>query len=158
MKLPKERRSFPETSATHLIAAGWCMVMGCSCLSPQQVYVTDTPPAAWWRTAEVVVPNTDTVTPRDFTLILRTNTSLESDTLTLRIELEAPDSLRYEELFTLRMDRTLRAAAIRPLTERLYRTKAILCDTGRYRFHITPTHSVRGIEAVGIRITPHDNQ
>lgn len=155
---PSNQRQPHRSHTAHLIAAGWCVAMGSSCLSPQQVYVTDTNPNKWLHPAEVVVPNADTATLRDLTLILRTNTSLESDTLTLRIGLEAPDSLRYEELFTLRMERAPRAAAIRPLTERLYREEAILCDTGRYRFRITPTHTVRGIEAVGIRITPHDDR
>lgn len=139
------------------IVAGLCAAGLIGCISPQQVYVTDTNPTSWWRSVEIVVPNADTVTPRDFTLLLRSNETLPHDTLTLRIALEAPDSLRYEELVTLRIPQTPQAAAVRRLSESPYRQNAVLCDTGRYRFRIVPTHPVRGIEAVGIRINPHDN-
>ena len=146
-----ERRKRWLTSA---ITAACCTVAGGSCLSPQQVYVADTQARSWWQPTEIVIPNTDTVTPRDFTLIVRSNTSLACDTLTLRVALEAPDSLRYEELLTLRVQAAPhQAAAIRTLTEWPYRTQSILRDTGRYRLILTPTHPLQGIEAVGIEIS-----
>ncbi len=127
------------------------------CASPQRVYVTDTNPASWREGAGISVPNTDTLSVRDLRIVLRCDERFREDTLTLRIAVLAPDSLRYEEPFTLRIPHGRTAAAVHREAEIPYRRNAVLADSGVYRFTFTPTRCVRGIEAAGLRITgPND--
>lgn len=97
--------------------------------------------------------NADTVTLRDAALFVRYDERFAEDTLTVRIAAIAPDSLRFEEAFLLAIPRTKSPA---PLTgEALipYRHRIRLVRKGEYRWCITPVRSVRGVEAVGIRLS-----
>ena len=46
-----------------------------SCLSPHQTVVTDTGGGTWSESAEIEIPNADTVTPRDLYIVVRYNDS-----------------------------------------------------------------------------------
>lgn len=56
-----------------------------SCLSPHQTVVTDTGGGTWSESAEIEIPNADTVTPRDLYIVVRYNDSFRDDTLRLTI-------------------------------------------------------------------------
>lgn len=127
------------------------------CASPQGAFVTDTNPSSWRKAATITVLNADTLSPRDLRIVIRSNEMFREDTMTLHIAVFAPDSLRYEEPFTLRIPPGHPAAAVGKETEIPYRLNAVLADSGDYRFIFTPARNVKGIEAVGLRITgPND--
>lgn len=71
-----------------------------SCLSPHQTVVTDTGGGTWSESAEIEIPNADTVTPRDLYIVVRYNDSFRDDTLRLTIRTISPDSLVFEESYT----------------------------------------------------------
>ena len=50
-----------------------------SCLSPHQTVVTDTGGGTWSESAEIEIPNADTVTPRDLYIVVRYNDSFRDD-------------------------------------------------------------------------------
>lgn len=95
-----------------------------SCLSPHQTVVTDTGGGTWSESAEIEIPNADTVTPRDLYIVVRYNDSFRDDTLRLTI---------------------LAEEASVP-----YRRHVIFPDSGIYRMAFTPAMPVRGVEAIGI--------
>lgn len=64
----------------------------------------------------------------------------------------SPDSLRFEERFVLRTERSELPAARSRVCEAPFRSRVVLPDTGRYRLVIAPATPQRGIEAVGINI------
>ena len=61
-----------------------------SCLSPHQTVVTDTGGGTWSESAEIEIPNADTVTPRDLYIVVRYNDSFRDDTLRLTIRTISP--------------------------------------------------------------------
>ena len=123
------------------------------CASPHEVHIADTDPSGWRRAAAVAVPNTDTLARRDQTVVLRCDERFREDTLTLRIGVLSPDSLAYEEPFTLRIPRGTAAAPLGREVAIPYRRRSVLADSGTYRFTFTPVRSVAGIEAAGLSIT-----
>lgn len=128
------------------VAAGGCIV-------PHQSFVTDVNPVAWSDAAQVVVPNADTLTLRDIGLFLRCNDRFTEDTLTVRIAVITPDSLRHEELFTLSIPRSEAPAPLTREADIPYRRRALFARTGDYRIRITPSRTVRGVLSAGIDLT-----
>ena len=127
-----------------------------ACGTPPAVRMADTDPASWKRPVELLLPNDDTLALRDLTLILRSDARFDDDTLTLRLELVAPDTVRrYAERVLFRLPHRRTAAAVREEKLLPYRLAVRLADSGLYRLRIAPARPVRGIEAAGIRITPH---
>lgn len=70
-------------------------------MSPHGAAVTDVNALGWEAPATIVVTNTDTTTLRDMDLFLRYDDRMDEDTLTVRIAVVTPDSLRHEEAFRL---------------------------------------------------------
>lgn len=132
-----------------LIAAGLSL---CGCISPHQATATDVNPSRWERTAEIGFDNTDTLSLRDMYLFVRSNGRFVGDTIPIQIAFITPDSLRFEEQFVLRVPPTQTPAALIGEHEFLYRQRVQLARKGLYRIQITPSHPVRGIEAIGINI------
>ena len=93
-----------------------------------------------------------TVSLRDAVIFLRCNDRFAEDTLTVRIAVTTPDSLRSEELFLLAIPRTPSPAALIREAAVPYRRAIRLGRTGDYRFTVTPTRPIRGVEAVGLTI------
>ena len=109
-------------------------------------------PVSWKDPAGIVLANADTTSLRDLTLFLRCNDRFAEDTLTVRIAVTTPDSLRSEELFLLAIPRTPSPAALVREAAVPYRRAIRLGRTGDYRFTVTPTRPIRGVEAVGLTI------
>lgn len=143
-------------SATGTIAA-WAVFAASfaagGCITPHHAYATDVDAEAWSTPAEIVLPNSDTLALRDIGLFLRCNDRFTEDTLTVRIAVLTPDSLRFEEPFTLFVPRARTPAARMRVANIPYRRRVLLGRTGDYRLHVTPMRTVRGIEAVGVEIT-----
>lgn len=134
------------------VAAVAAAALSGGCVTPQQSAAADVNPASWYDAAEIVIPNADTVTLRDIGLFLRCNDRFAEDTLTVRVAVCTPDSLRHEEPFLLAVRRTEGPTALTGETDIPYRSRVRFSHAGDYRFRITPSRPVRGIEAVGIHI------
>ena len=115
-----------------------------ACRTPHRSVAVDVDLAEWSTGAEIVVENDDTLTLRDIAFFLRYNDHFNDDTLTLRIEVRTPDSLRCEEWLQVSMPRPRKPAALR--------RQALLVRSGDYRFTVAPVRPVEGVEAVGVYV------
>ena len=123
-----------------------------ACTSSHRTIAADVPFAAWDRTVEMAFDNDDTTSLCDLTLFLRCNDRFVEDTLTVRIEIRTPDSLRCEEPFILAIPHANSPAALVREAVIPYRRRVCFERPGQYRVRITPSRSVRGVEAVGVDI------
>lgn len=71
------------------------------CASDSWSAAADVNPSEWAAGAGILFPNADSLARYDATLFLRCNDRFAEDTLTVRIAVTTPDSLRSEELFLL---------------------------------------------------------
>lgn len=145
MRRRMRRGLFTATAALLLSGAAGCAPHGWSAAA-------DVNPSEWAAGAEVIFPNTDTIARYDAALFLRCNDRFAEDTLTVRISVTTPDSMRGEELFLLAIPRTPSPAAIVREAAVPYRRRIHLGQEGDYRFTVTPTRPIRGVEAVGLTI------
>jgi len=122
------------------------------CRTPHRSVAADVDPSEWHAPTEVVIPNADTATRCDLSLFLRFDERFRDDTLTLRIEVFTPDSLRCEEPFLFCVTHGRRPAALRHEAVADYRKRAVFAHRGDYRFRIGPVRPVTGIEAVGVYV------
>lgn len=102
--------------------------------------------------AAIVFTNTDTTTLRDMDLFLRYDDRMDEDTLTVRIAVVTPDSLRHEEAFRLALPAAHTPAALSREADLPYRRRIRFARTGDYCITVTPGRPVKGVEAVGINI------
>ncbi len=74
------------------------LVAGCS--TPYRSVVADVEARMWCDPVELILPNVDTLNEFDWQLFVRSDDRIAADTFTLRIAVETPDSLRFEEPFS----------------------------------------------------------
>lgn len=141
-------RNIPQLRAVVACAA----LLAAGCVSPHYSVATDVDAAAWREPATLLIANTDTTTLRDLSLFLRCNDRMPQDTLTVKIALITPDSLRCEEDFVVVVPVSRAPAALARETVVPYRRRVCFSRTGDYRMTITPRHAVKGVEAIGIHI------
>ena len=122
------------------------------CVSPHGAAVTDVNASGWDAPAAIVFTNTDTTTLRDMDLFLRYDDRMDEDTLTVRIAVVTPDSLRHEEASRLALPAAHTPAALSREADLPYRRRIRFARTGDYCITVTPGRPVKGIEAVGINI------
>lgn len=122
------------------------------CLMSHRSVATDVDPTEWTEAAQIVLPNADTLARCDLSLYLRCDDRFRDDTLTLRIEVLTPDSLRFEEMFLFCAAHPRRPAAVRSEAVAVYRRRATFARSGDYRFLVTPARAVQGVEAVGLYV------
>ena len=104
----------------------------------------------WSTSEEFSYNNTDSLSKRDISIVVRYGNGYTADSVSLRILAISPDSLVTAEEFTLRKPRT---KEVRPEEQTfLYRKDVALGRCGEYKFHITPDTLVEGISSVGIVI------
>lgn len=132
------------TATAALLAVG--------CVSPHGALVTDVDAASWDTPAVITLDNADTTTLRDINLFLRCDNRFAEDTLTVRITVRTPDSLRHTEPFLLAIPPAHAPAALSSETSVPYRRRVCFGRTGDYHVTITPCRPVKGVEAVGINI------
>ncbi|WP_418409864.1 hypothetical protein [Alistipes sp.] len=146
---PRGAKVFQNVRRTAVAAAA---LLAGGCLSPHQSAVADVDAAAWNRAAVLTLTNSDTTTLRDLELFLRCNDLFTEDSLTVRITVLTPDSLRHEEPFLLVIPPAHTPAALSREADVAYRRRVRFARTGDYRIKITPGRLVKGVEAVGINI------
>ena len=83
---------------------------------------------------------------------LRYDDRMDEDTLTVRIAVVTPDSLRHEEAFRLVLPAAHTPAALSREADLPYRRRIRFARTGDYCITVTPGRPVKGVEAVGINI------
>lgn len=144
MRLRARHIRFSLLGATAIFALG--------CVSPREGMVTDVNPACWEAPAGIVIPNADTTSLREMALFLRLNDRFTDDTLSLRIEVRTPDSLRCEEWVQFTIPRRQPPAARARIADLPYRSRVRFALRGDYRMTVTPCRPVGGVEAVGIKL------
>ena len=103
---------------------------------------------AWSTTEKFTYHNSDSLSKRDISIVVRYGNGYTADSVNLRILAISPDSLVAEERFTLRIPRI---KEVRPEEQTfLYRKDVVLGRCGKYELHITPDTLVEGISSVGI--------
>ncbi len=100
----------------------------------------------------ITVPNTDTLNSRRIELFVRYTDAFVGDSLTLTLSTATPDTLLFGEKVTFRLKRDHKAAATIQTQSLPYRNNVVLRCTGNYNFYIRPSHTYKGVEAVGINI------
>ncbi len=128
-----------------------CTALAVSCHEQQHsVAMHDIETDAWSTSEEFTYNNTDSLSKRDISIVVRYGKGYTADSVGLRILAISPDSLVTAELFTLRIPRI---KEVRPEEQTfLYRKDVVLGRCGEYKFRIMPDTLVEGISSVGIVI------
>lgn len=129
------------------------LLLAGGCTTQEQAYVTDVTAFDPDHTAIVRMENHRANSYGELKIFLRTDDRFTEDSLTVRVVTFTPDSLRTEELHRLILPRPKRINALKQILEIPYRRSVRLRHEGTYYFSLTPTRSVAGIEAVGIRFS-----
>lgn len=122
-----------------------------SCKETQHsVKMHDMETSAWGAVEEFVYDNSDSLSKRDLSIVVRYGSGYVADSVNVRVLTISPDSMVVEEPFTLRIPRI---KEVRPMEQTfLYRRNVVLGRKGEYRFRITPDTLVEGISSVGIMV------
>ena len=135
-------------AVTMLFVAVACVSEG------RSVEVHDQPKSLWVNCEEFYYENEDTLTMRDMSIVVRYGAGYVADSVALRILSVSPDSMVFEEPFTLHIPHL---ADMRPEEQTfVYRRNVTLRNKGDYRFRLTPVEPVEGIAAVGVVISENN--
>jgi hypothetical protein len=133
-----------------MIAGAFC-VLSCipSCLSRHDSVAVDINPAGWRETAVLVYGNTDTLTLKEATLVLRYGTGAESNGGRYVVEASSPSGIEACDTLDVRI--FLAAQGNRLQETRIpFRKDVILSECGNYVFKVTPLQEARGVWSVAI--------
>lgn len=112
------------------------------------VEVKDFENSQWSAPEDFYYDNSDTLSRRDISLVVRYDKGYVADSVAMTILTVSPDSLVFEEPFTLHIPRL---GNLRPEEQSfVYRSNVLLARSGRYLFRLTPLAPVEGIESIGI--------
>lgn len=136
------------------MAAIWLAIGLAGCRSVDEMVMADVPVRNWHHGVELKVTPPDTEILYDLDLLVRYNHNFTVDTLTLWFRTQSNDTLIYTERCRFLLPISERPAAIRPVVELPWRCGVQFSAPEPCRIRITPLQSVRGIEAVGIRLRP----
>ena len=134
----------------YVVVVAMAMVV-VSCKETQHsVKMHDMETSAWGAVEEFVYDNSDSLSKRDLSIVVRYGSGYVADSVNVRVLTISPDSMVVEEPFTLRIPRI---KEVRPMEQTfLYRRNVVLGRKGEYRFRITPDTLVEGISSVGIMV------
>ncbi len=152
-------------SGTYLRGAFYlgCAVLLCNCMAQERVHVADVNPLGWSKNEPAIVyfPNQDTASMCDLYVVVRYDNRAAGKQIALTIDTESPDSLRFQEPFTLRIpprnfDRPFERNSCFWECEQPYRQQVQLSRKGVYQFRFTlsETEQLNGISAIGIQALP----
>lgn len=137
--------------ARWLLAVAAPLVVACGGGDKRHAEVHDIEGEVWDHTEEFVYSNNDSLMRRDISIVVRYDMDYVADSVPLRILTISPDSLLYEEPFTLHIPHL---ADMYPEEQSfVYRRDVVLQRKGDYRFRITPESPVEGIMAVGMVVS-----
>lgn len=132
-----------------LLVATLCL----SCLAPQPAEMATTDAHCWESGAQVEIANTDTLSLRQLSIAIRTNSQFKAATLPLTIAVTAPDGAAFQEQYSLPTADIENSAIVAKSIAIPYRDRVCLSQSGNYRFIITPQIAIKGVEAVGIVVS-----
>lgn len=131
-----------------LLAATLLSATACSNRTGRSVEVHDLENRVWSAPQDFYYDNSDTLLQRDISIVVRYDRGYVADSVAMNILCVSPDSLVFEEPFTLRIPRI---GDMRPEEHSfVYRHNVQLARTGRYLFRLTPKAPAQGIASVGI--------
>lgn len=137
--------------ARWLLSIAALFIMACGGGDKRRAEVHDIEGEVWDHCEEFVYSNKDSLALRDIAIIVRYDMDYVADSVPLRILTISPDSLIYEEPFTLHIPHL---ADMYPEEQTfIYRRNVTLQHKGDYRFRITPEEPVEGIMAVGMVVS-----
>lgn len=140
--------------ACWLLAMGALFMVACGGSAERHSEVHDIEGEVWSATEEFVYSNEDSLSQRDISIVVRYSMDYVADSVTLRVMTISPDSLLFEEPFTLHIPHL---ADMRPEEQTfVYRRNVTLRNKGDYRFRLTPEEPVEGIAAVGVVISENN--
>ena len=122
-----------------------------SCNQPNhKVEMHDMERCAWSAAEEFVYNNSDSLSQRDISIVVRYGNDYVADSVAMHILTISPDSMVVEEPFTLRIPRI---KEVRPEEQTfIYRRNVVLNRKGEYHFRLTPDSLVEGISSIGIMV------
>ena len=122
-----------------------------SCNQPNhKVEMHDMEECVWATTEEFVYNNSDSLSQRDISIVVRYGSDYVADSVAMHILTISPDSMVVEEPFTLRIPRI---KEVRPEEQTfVYRRNVVLSRKGEYHFRLTPDSLVEGISSIGIMV------
>ncbi|MFI3277275.1 MAG: hypothetical protein SNH28_00275 [Rikenellaceae bacterium] len=129
------------------------------CIAQHQSVVEHTPVMGWSSMIEVSMPNLDTSTRRDISIVFRYRPAWISEEVNIAIETIAPDSVSVTDTLRLNFERYLSHRGESELRSIRYRQNSVWRQEGNYRVIITPINnsSIDGVEAIGVNITPTED-
>ena len=121
------------------------------CATPQRsVEMHDMEACVWSTAEEFVYNNSDSLSQRDISIVVRYGSDYVADSVAMHILTISPDSMVVEEPFTLRIPRI---KEVRPEEQTfIYRRNVVLSRKGEYHFRLTPDSLVEGISSIGIMV------
>ena len=122
-----------------------------SCNQPNhKVEMHDMEECVWATAEEFVYNNSDSLSQRDISIVVRYGSDYVADSVAMHILTISPDSMVVEEPFTLRIPRI---KEVRPEEQTfIYRRNVVLSRKGEYHFRLTPDSLVDGISSIGIMV------
>ena len=122
-----------------------------SCNQPNhKVEMHDMEECVWATAEEFVYNNSDSLSQRDISIVVRYGSDYVADSVAMHILTISPDSMVVEEPFTLRIPRI---KEVRPEEQTfVYRRNVVLSRKGEYHFRLTPDSLVEGISSIGIMV------
>lgn len=126
------------------------IVAGCG-TAKRSVEMHDTEHSEWREYEDFYYDNSDTLSKRDISVVVRYSMGYVADSVSLNILCISPDSLVVEESFTLHIPHL---SDMRPEVQHFpYRSNVVLAKRGRYHFRLRPQEAVEGISSVGLMIS-----
>lgn len=130
------------------VTASIALMAGCT--TTAESIMNDVDPRSWDSSTVISYENSDTLSLRDISIVVRYNADRQCDMLPLTITTAAPDSTVFTEQFVCRLNGQHKPAPTSAVKKIPYRLSSRLANIGTYNITITPTERQRGIEAVGV--------
>lgn len=130
-----------------------------SCLNPHRVRMADTDPDGWSPAdgTTVAYENTDTLSARDISVVVRFCNDFNYDKLALSLVTVTPDGYRWCDTLYMDVYGRLPKVGLYGEREQPYRRGVVFTQTGRYLFSLAPVmpaSPTEGVAAAGIRLEP----
>lgn len=127
-----------------------CVAMACGGTG-RSVEVHDMEHSVWSTTEDFVYDNSDTLSHRDISIVVRYGGGRVAESVALTVMTISPDSMVVAEPFTLHIPQL---GDMRPAEHTFtYRRSVVLGSRGEYLFRLKPTTAAEGISSVGIMVT-----
>ena len=124
-----------------------------SCLAPQSAEMVAIDGREWSQSAQIEIENSDTMSLRNISVAVRTNSRFKDSTLPVKIEVLTPDGRIFSEECSFATTSAEGAKIVSQSVALPYRNDVVLSIKGRYIFVLTPLVPTKGIEAVGVVIS-----